>query len=347
MTHKEALRLALEALELCTNQGMIPMYLNKNKEAITAIKFALANEALERKAENAIELGLDYEPLEAKDEPVSSCGYCPVCGAKGAIRERHPYGNTTCVNGHKYKSRDTLSALPQQEAKDEPWEKFCDSNCVWTDHHPDCKLAQPSVSVEQEPLAYGMWDTMLGYGGRMMMVRLDKGQDGCTVPLYTAPAHQNVNVDDIGVPVGVGGWLTTTSSHPDQYAKGYADAMNWKVQNHLEHLPAAQNLSEWKLVPIEPTEEMLKAMDECSTEGYDERLLAGHAASVYMAAVDVAPTPPQRKPLSYEDLIECEQLAGIRHRIHMGSIRGQQLSPADEFLWHYARAIEAAHNIKE
>jgi hypothetical protein len=27
-------------------------------------------EALERKAENARELGLDYEPLEAKDEPV-------------------------------------------------------------------------------------------------------------------------------------------------------------------------------------------------------------------------------------------------------------------------------------
>ena len=50
----------------------------------------------------------------------------------------------------------------------------------------------------------------------------------------------------------------------------------------------------WKLVPIDPTDEMLKAMDECSTEGYDERLYAGHAASVYMAAVDVAPTPPQR-----------------------------------------------------
>jgi hypothetical protein len=28
------------------------------------------------------------------------------------------------------------------EAKDEPWEKFCDSHCVWTNHHPDCKLAQ-------------------------------------------------------------------------------------------------------------------------------------------------------------------------------------------------------------
>ena len=56
-----------------------------------------------------------------------------------------------------------------------------------------------------------------------------------------------------------------------------------------EHEPVA-----WKLVPIEPTNEMLKAMDQWSTEGYDERLLAGHAASVYMAAVEAAPTPPQR-----------------------------------------------------
>ena len=29
-------------------------------------------------------------------------------------------------------------------------------------------------------------------------------------------------------------------AQPDPYAKGYADAMNWKVQNHIEHLPAAQ-----------------------------------------------------------------------------------------------------------
>jgi len=58
---------------------------------------------------------------------------------------------------------------------------------------------------------------------------------------------------------------------------------------------AEQEPLAWKLVPIKPTDEMLKAMDECSTEGYDERLYAGHAASVYMAAVDVAPTPPQRK----------------------------------------------------
>ena len=51
----------------------------------------------------------------------------------------------------------------------------------------------------------------------------------------------------------------------------------------------------WKLMPRDATDSMLKAMDECSTEGYDERLYAGHAASVYMAAWDEAPTPPQRK----------------------------------------------------
>ena len=33
-------------------------------------------------------------------------------------------------------------ALIKALAQPEPWEKFCDSNCVWTDHHPDCKLAQ-------------------------------------------------------------------------------------------------------------------------------------------------------------------------------------------------------------
>lgn len=50
----------------------------------------------------------------------------------------------------------------------------------------------------------------------------------------------------------------------------------------------------WKLMPKEPTEEMLKAMDECSTEGYDERLYAGHASSVYMAAWDAQQPQPER-----------------------------------------------------
>ena len=60
-------------------------------------------------------------------------------------------------------------------------------------------------------------------------------------------------------------------------------------------MPAQQEPVAWKLVPTEPTEEMLKAMDECSKEGYDERLYAGHAASVYMAAVDAAPEQPAQR----------------------------------------------------
>ena len=51
-------------------------------------------------------------------------------------------------------------------------------------------LAQDEQSSSQEPVAYGMWDTMIGCGGRMMYVRLDKGQDGCTVPLYTTPPQR-------------------------------------------------------------------------------------------------------------------------------------------------------------
>ena len=58
-------------------------------------------------------------------------------------------------------------------------------------------LAQP----EQEPVAYGMWDSMIGCGGRMMYVRLDKGQDGCTVPLYTTPPQRTwVGLTDEEIP---------------------------------------------------------------------------------------------------------------------------------------------------
>jgi hypothetical protein len=50
-------------------------------------------------------------------------------------------------------------------------------------------IKEALAESEQEPVAYGTWDTMLGKA-RMMMVRLDKGQDGCTVPLYTTPPQR-------------------------------------------------------------------------------------------------------------------------------------------------------------
>jgi|688.fasta_scaffold38094_5 hypothetical protein len=65
----EALKLALEALEMCEAPWTGTLDHNLT-EAITAIKQALANAALDRKAENARELGLDYEPVPVQ-EPVA------------------------------------------------------------------------------------------------------------------------------------------------------------------------------------------------------------------------------------------------------------------------------------
>jgi hypothetical protein len=65
---KEALKLALEAFGEIEWSNNSQWQSDRAKVAITAIKEALANEALEKMAENARELGLDYEP---EQEPVA------------------------------------------------------------------------------------------------------------------------------------------------------------------------------------------------------------------------------------------------------------------------------------
>jgi hypothetical protein len=78
MTKDEALKLALEALGWTDEwrpQGL-------KEEAITAIKEALANEALDKMAENARELGLDYEPEQPKVR-TGNCLRVGVCASEG------------------------------------------------------------------------------------------------------------------------------------------------------------------------------------------------------------------------------------------------------------------------
>ena len=100
---KEALKLALEALETLHDENMD--YLTRNKlggennqcmvfarEAITAIKEALANEALEKMAENARELGLDYEPEQDWIERERAVGYRE--GHRAALAQRTWVGLT-------------------------------------------------------------------------------------------------------------------------------------------------------------------------------------------------------------------------------------------------------------
>jgi hypothetical protein len=59
------------------------------------------------------------------------------------------------------KHKQAITAIKATlEAKDEPWEKFCDSHCVWTDHHPDCKLAQRTwvgLTDEERGQVYADW----------------------------------------------------------------------------------------------------------------------------------------------------------------------------------------------
>ena len=52
------------------------------EQAITAIKEALANEALNKMAENARELGLDYEPEQPKVR-TGDCLLVGVCASEG------------------------------------------------------------------------------------------------------------------------------------------------------------------------------------------------------------------------------------------------------------------------
>ena len=45
--------------------------------------------------------------------------------------------------------------------------------------------------------------------------------------------------------------------------------------------------------------------------------------------------------LTPEQIDQCEETAAISFRRHKGLIRGQQLTQADNYNWHLARAIEA------
>ena len=91
---------------------------------------------------------------------------------------------------------DRSSLMKWQEARDavkealaQP-EQFCDANCVWTDHHPDCKLAQP----EQEPVAYLTRRKIGGTEGLLradMVDRSAKNQETHDfIPLYTTPPQR-------------------------------------------------------------------------------------------------------------------------------------------------------------
>jgi len=117
MTKDEALKLGLEALEVansCVDGYYIPKgktHLPEIELAITAIKEALANEALEKMAENARELGLDYEPEQPKVR-TGNCLRVGVCASEG----------------HKIAPQRTWVGLTDEEIKLQ-WSEFWETEC--------------------------------------------------------------------------------------------------------------------------------------------------------------------------------------------------------------------------
>ena len=157
MNKDEALKLALEALESGEKMQSgrlvwIEYDTSLVKEAITAIKAA----------------------LEAKDEK-----------ANDELRRLHDLlGKANALARIRANKIDELEQrLTKTEAPAQPkhWEKFCDSNCVWTDHHPDCKLAKDEPVGYFSVNDYGNWEENESNNG---------------IPLYTTPPQRKPLTDE-------------------------------------------------------------------------------------------------------------------------------------------------------
>jgi len=84
-----------------------------------------------------------------------------------------------------------VAVIKEALAQPEPWEKFCDSNCVWTDHHPDCKLAQ------QEPVVW-MYQDKSTHEVRFQKHMRGFVDHGATyeTPLYATPPQRKPLSDE-------------------------------------------------------------------------------------------------------------------------------------------------------
>ena len=190
MNDKEALKLALEALETCyagdysTGHVIDPSFdEDAVKEAIISIKEALAqpeqespmsepNRAIAYAASGKLhELGYRYlngewvKPKEPEQEPVVTDAM-----VEAAVKAFWGYENSkVCRTAYRLAIKATLQ------------EKFCDNNCVWTDHHPDCKLAKP------EPEWYHIIDV---HGCNRFYHKTEDCPYECRTPLYTTPPQR-------------------------------------------------------------------------------------------------------------------------------------------------------------
>ena len=123
---KEAMKLALEALENFEKAGLATL---KTIDAITAIKEALANDALDKMAENERELGIQMQP---EPEPVAWI----TQNGKGWLRWHKPDDNNTdSVPLYKSPPKREWQGLTDEEIDEgqrQSWvEKQAFESAVW------------------------------------------------------------------------------------------------------------------------------------------------------------------------------------------------------------------------
>jgi hypothetical protein len=111
---KEALKLALDALEadpaeMVEDENGHMVF--RRIQAIITLREALANEALDKMAENARELGLDYEPEQPKVR-TGNCLRVGVCASEG----------------HKIQPQRTWVGLTDEEIRLQ-WSEFWEAEC--------------------------------------------------------------------------------------------------------------------------------------------------------------------------------------------------------------------------
>ena len=137
-TQTEALKLALEALEVAKQHIWLGDKAGveaniKAHQTIIFIKEALAQP--EQREPTKQEHNILMGALKRSSKVVAQPEQEPVVTdamVEAAVKAFWGYENSkVCRTAYRLAIKAALQ------------EKFCDNNCVWTDHHPDCKLAQP------------------------------------------------------------------------------------------------------------------------------------------------------------------------------------------------------------
>jgi hypothetical protein len=196
-TKDEALKLALEALEIqAYNSGD-----EKYTQAITAIKQALTDSALDRMAENARELGLDYEPAPVQQ---SRSDVEPVGWKWHRAPVKTSWGHDMVVADLAIDKDNTVSV-------------YCERDQMAKVEAMFNSPAQPAPV--QEPVAW-----MDGYRNIYSLEEKAAGCEDAVIPLVPAIQH----------------WSDCAVHNEPAYPKGDCDCGSYTAPPNVATPPAAQ-----------------------------------------------------------------------------------------------------------